>query len=49
LNYPGKVLKLKGLTPEESLILIDELLEGEVPCQDADICWVLGFCNGHPL
>lgn len=49
LDYPSKIFKIKGLMPEESIALIYEFLNDEFDIQNDDLCWILDFCNGHPL
>ncbi len=49
LDYPSKIFKIKGLIPEESIVLIYEFINDEFDIQDDDLCWILEFCNGHPL
>lgn len=49
LDTPGKIFEIKGLDTEESIFLIEELLENKIFIPETDLQWILNFCNGHPL
>lgn len=49
IDHSKKIIELKGIDSEESILLIKKLLSNDLEISEDNLTWILNFCNGHPL